>query len=973
MTRIAMRWLYTVVLLMAWLPASAYAALPQLNIDTSQPRQSISVPALNVLEDATGQLQIRDILQPLRALDAPLSGTPSLGYSANAYWLGFNLNGPAGQQYYLELDNPFIDEYELWVYVNNQLSLYRASGDLQPFANRAEPSPSFLLPLPLLGRAASLDIVLRIRSSSNLNLPIRLVPAEQMADLLVGRWLQSGLIVGALLIMGLFHLFKYSSLPERQLGYYCGAVLCGAWYYASSSHITSFLLWSNLPMIQPLESNLSAALALMFSTLFIRSTLHLQQRAVAWTCYLLFACMFINQLAIISDVNDHRWAELATLMTLLAGAVQLGMSLLGLYLKRPYAGSLAMIWAATLVFMTLLPLTRMGVLPPSPLITTLNTYLPVISVFLFGILNGRQLEQLRQALFDSQSQAIDNLEQYQALFRNAGEGIFRCNPQGLLREANPSFLQLAGITATQPQALRHYSIQGLINRASWDAMIAQLTSNRRQVNGECQLQGLDGRSHWVHLSLYEHPEQNCLEGIVVDLSERRQLEQRLSNLAAHDPLTGLLNRRELERQLQESLESRGTHFSQLLYLDLDQFKQVNDLCGHSAGDHLLRQLAGHLQLQLPSNAILARLGGDEFAILLNEVDSDAAMAQAEALRQSVEQFVFTWESRPFRLYASIGLLDLNSGVSDWETALGWADSASQLAKHLGRNRVHRFNPDDGALLEHQRQLQWITRLRAAIEHSHFELFFQPVLPLQKTDHGWHYEVLLRYHEPMSAERIAPGSFLSVAERYGFLGAIDRWVLNSFCQWLANNPQHARQLSQVNINLSAPSLLDPEFHQLLERLLEQHQLPANRLCIEITEMVALGELGASSEWINSLRKRGIKVALDDFGSGFASYAYLRNLPLDILKIDGSFIQGIEHDPINQAMVRSMVQIARQLGLETVAEFVESQASLDCLKKLGIDYAQGYFVGRPQSLNALEDLKAVAQNTPAILSPGLGQLD
>ena len=352
-------------------------------------------------------------------------------------------------------------------------------------------------------------------------------------------------------------------------------------------------------------------------------------------------------------------------------------------------------------------------------------------------------------------------------------------------------------------------------------------------------------------------------------------------------------------------------------------------------------------------AKLARIGGDEFAVLLAHLDAASAMAQAEALRACVEQFVFSWQGRPFRLFVSIGLLELNSAVSDWETALSWADNASHQAKHQGRNRVHRFNPSDGLLLEHQRQLQWITRLRAAIEHQHFELFYQPVLALQHAEDGFHYEILLRYRDPQTGGWVAPGEFLAAAERYGLLGAIDRWVIRRFFDWIGQNPQHLRQLAQVNLNLSGSSLQDNEIHALLSEQLARQQLPGAKLCIEVTEMVALGELGASAEWICNLREQGIKVALDDFGSGFASYAYLRHLPLDVLKIDGTFIRGLEHDPINQAMVSSMQQIAEQLGLKTVAEFVESQATLDCLRSLGIDYAQGYFIDRPQPLENLAD--------------------
>ena len=383
--------------------------------------------------------------------------------------------------------------------------------------------------------------------------------------------------------------------------------------------------------------------------------------------------------------------------------------------------------------------------------------------------------------------------------------------------------------------------------------------------------------------------QDGIEGIVVDLSERRALEERLQQLAAHDALTGLLNRRELERLLAETLGGTAKRrFSHLLLLGLDRFKQVNDLCGHSAGDQLLRQLASQLLHQLPRHAELARVGGDEFAVLLREVDDEAALEQAEQLRRGVEQFVFTWQGRPFRLHASIGMLALGSGVSDWETALNWATSASQLAKHQGRNRVQQFNPADGALLEHQRQLQWITRLREATERGHFELFFQPVQALQQASSGLHYEVLLRYRDPHNGDWISPAQFLDAAARYDFLGAIDRWVIQHLCAWLAANPRHLAQLAQVNVNLSASSLLDSGFHHLLQDELQRHGLPPSKLCIEVTEMVALGELGVSAQWIEQLRGKGLKVALDDFdalGGVVGSFGRISNQRAEL----GAFFQ------------------------------------------------------------------------------------
>jgi diguanylate cyclase (GGDEF)-like protein/PAS domain S-box-containing protein len=946
------RWRPLLLLLLLLAPLAA-ASLPVLELGLQYQPRILEISQVHLLEDPENRLRVEQARKALNEQGQLVQPRSALGYSDSTFWLGFKVKSLSAGQYYLHLGNPFINELEMWVWLEGELQLISAAGADLPFSSRSEMLPSFLLALPAFSNNSSLEVILRVRSSSNLALPMSLVPEQAKPRLLLESWLKIGMISGALLIIGLFHLFRYLVLRDRQLGYYTAAVFCMAWYFASMSGLTSLLFWSELPRVWWFEAYVVGMLGLILSTQFIISLMQIEH---VWVCRLrslLFILIGLVHLLLVVDPYSLLLAQLSNVLMLLTGIFQMSVTLLALHLRRPFAGAMTLIWAAVLVFMLVAPLIRNGLLPRSDFLLELNSYLPLLTVFLFGLLSGRQHELLRKQLIDSQAQSIANLEQYQVLFSNASEGIFRCSRDGVLQQANPSFLALLGRPGMSAAELQQHSLQALFSHADWSALLKRLHPRHPQTKGEYQLLGFDGQQRWVHLSLYEYPGETYLEGIVVDLSERRLLEQRLAVLAAHDPLTGLLNRRELERQLQDSLDGRGEPFTHLLYLDLDQFKQVNDLCGHGAGDLLLRQLATVMGKQLPAHALLARVGGDEFAILLREPDAEAALARAEALRGSVEQFIFTWEDRPFRLFVSIGLLTLDENVSDWETALGWADSASQLAKHQGRNRVHRFNPADGVLLEHQRQLQWITRLRDAIEHDHFELFQQPIMNLQAVDSGAHYELLLRYRDPLSGECIAPGQFLAAAERYGFLAAIDRWVIQRYCAWLESHPQHRARLGQVNINLSAKGLLDPEFHQLLDELIGSGRLPVERVCIEITEMVALGELSESVDWIRGLRRRGMKVALDDFGSGFASYAYLRNLPLDLLKIDGSFISGIEHDPINQAMVRSMLPIARELGLQTVAEFVETRASLECLREIGIDFGQGYFIGHPQPLAQLAD--------------------
>jgi diguanylate cyclase (GGDEF)-like protein/PAS domain S-box-containing protein len=948
-------------LLLAWLFSSqVLAAWPLMSLSAEQLAKPVDVPASLLIEDPSANLTASEVLELIGAQGQRVEGTPRMGYSASAWWVAFQLQAPAASKLNLIIAHPFLDDLEVWLYERDQLVSPFYSGDHRPFLQRGEPYPRFMLSLPRLG-AGPHTLLVRVQSGSAISLPMQLVGANGSNLMLANEWLQTGLLVGALLSLVLLYLIRFSTLREPQLVWFCLTLVGVALYNASLQGLVALLApqWPWLPMQL---ANLANPMMLLGSCLFIAAALRLE---LGWLRHLrngLFALVLLVSAWTIVSYGHYRAYQSLNVLILLTGILQLCMLLLALKQRRPYAPGYLMAWSAALLLLLWVPLGRIGLLPTLPGINYVHVYLPVITLLLFSAMLDKQLERIRQALLRSQTQAIHNLEQYQALFNSSSEGIFRCTLDGELLEANRSFATLLGLTAL-PDNLH---IHALMEKAQWAALTANLREQQQGISQECQLRGLDGHTRWVYLSL--HPQQNYIEGIVVDLSERHALEERLHYLANHDSLTGLLNRRELERLLQASLsQGSGQAFSHLLCLDLDQFKQVNDLCGHAAGDQLLRQLANHLQRQLPNDAVLARLGGDEFAILLHNVEDSAALAQAEQLRQCVEQFVFTWAGRPFRLQASIGLLQLSAAISDWQTALSWADSASQQAKHLGRNQVQQFNPDDGALLEHQRQLQWLTRLREAIDQDHFELFYQPVVALQGPAEGLRYEVLLRYRDPQSGEWISPGQFLGAAERYGLLGAIDRWVLLHLLQWLADNPLHLAQLAQVNINLTASALLSGDFHRLLTSELQRLGIPAHKLCIEVTEMVALGELGVSAQWIEYLRAQGLKVALDDFGSGFASYAYLRHLPLDILKIDGSFIQGIEHDPINQAMVGSMHQIARQLGLSTVAEFVENQATLDCVRGLGVDYAQGYCIARPQPLSQLADPLAGAEQLSLAFNP------
>jgi diguanylate cyclase (GGDEF)-like protein/PAS domain S-box-containing protein len=438
-------------------------------------------------------------------------------------------------------------------------------------------------------------------------------------------------------------------------------------------------------------------------------------------------------------------------------------------------------------------------------------------------------------------------------------------------------------------------------------------------------------------------------GVLVfhDVSESRDLNRRLSYHASHDILTGLVNRTEFENRVERALKSakaRETSYA-LLYLDLDQFKIVNDSCGHSAGDALLGQLGTLLKSKIRWRDTLARLGGDEFGVLLESCSLDEAMSTAETLRVAIGDYMFLWEDRKFRLGVSIGVVPITADNEDVAGLLTAADSACAAAKEAGRNRIHSFQENDIDLMRRRREMQWAARINNALEEDRFELFRQTIQPLQAEEHGAHYEILLRMRDE-SGGIISPGLFIEAAERYGITPKIDRWVLRSAFRWLVSEADERERLALCSINLSGQSLADEKFLPFVIDQFQMSGIDATKICFEITETAAIASYSQANRFINALKELGCKFALDDFGTGLSSFGYLKHFPVDFLKIDGSFVKEILHDPIDREMVRSINEIGHLTGKRTIAEFAENEEIITMLKGMGIDYAQGYGVSEPK---------------------------
>lgn len=438
-----------------------------------------------------------------------------------------------------------------------------------------------------------------------------------------------------------------------------------------------------------------------------------------------------------------------------------------------------------------------------------------------------------------------------------------------------------------------------------------------------------------------------------DITEARRLSQQLSYEASHDALTGLFNRREFELRLNRALETaqvEGVEHA-ICYMDLDQFKIINDSCGHVAGDELLRQLAAELKDQLRTGDTLARLGGDEFGVLLENCPLKYAKRVAATLLQTIGDFQFAWDNKSFTVGASIGLVAVDSTNDNINDLLIAADSACYAAKDHGRNRVHVYQADDKELAQRHGEMQWVIRIKRALEQDRFRLFAQTIAPVDTdANPGKHYEVLVRLVDE-DGNIVPPGAFLPAAERYNISTSIDRWVLRATLDWLRHHTDHLAQLSMCSINLSGLSLGDEGFLDDVILEFSEFGIPPGKICFEITETAAISNLQLAIRFINKLRGLGCKFALDDFGSGLSSFAYLRNLPVDYLKIDGVFVKDIAVDSISLAMVKSINEIGHVMGMQTIAEFVEDDAILAKLAEIGVDFAQGYGIAKPAPIEEL----------------------
>ena len=567
------------------------------------------------------------------------------------------------------------------------------------------------------------------------------------------------------------------------------------------------------------------------------------------------------------------------------------------------------------------------------------------------------LDEKQDALYKEKEKAMITLN-------SIADGVITTDIEGKVLYLNPVAERLTGWRLSEINETLLDDIFQVFDEKSHtkeDNPILKCLKYRQVIISEqhCMLRPKLGDEIFVEDSVaLTRDKSNNITGTVMvfhDVTETRNMAQKLTYQATHDSLTGLINRADFERHLNAVLSQIDEDTEHALcYMDLDQFKVINDTCGHMAGDQLLQNISKLLANRVrKSDDTLARVGGDEFVLLLENCPLNKAEKIARSMCEAVQDYRFVWNDNPFTIGISIGLVPINNSNHEFQDILSKADSSCYMAKEKGRNRVHTYFVDDKELMQRQGEMNVVSSITEAYENDLFQLYYQPIVAMNDlTETTQHYEILIRMLDK-EGNILPPGFFLPAAERYNLVHKVDRWVIRASLNWLARNPLQLENLQCCAINLSGMSLNDEKLFDFIQLQLKKTKVPSEKICFEITETAAITNLSKATGLIAQLRKLGCKTALDDFGSGMSSFAYLKNFPIDYLKIDGVFVKDIISDPIDNAMVKSINDIGHVLGLKTIAEYVEDEEILARLKEIGVDEAQGYHIAKPQPLDQLSD--------------------
>jgi diguanylate cyclase (GGDEF)-like protein/PAS domain S-box-containing protein len=575
-----------------------------------------------------------------------------------------------------------------------------------------------------------------------------------------------------------------------------------------------------------------------------------------------------------------------------------------------------------------------------------------IGVMLIGVAIISREQSIQVVNSKVQLKQISKLQQYNDLFQHAAEGLYTAKPNGELIHVNPAICSLFGYQNSEAFLQRHSHLASFFaDTKDADLLLGELSIQQTVLGKEVKGKRSDGVEFWFSISCQlKKVEDNTLHfGSLFDITERRLHQINLQYLNTHDQLTGLYNRRCFLQIMNDRIKGLDAFVGKfaLVFLDVDQFKVINDTCGHSAGDIFIKELSHELYEVVGDKYPFARLSADQFGLLVGFENSNELRSLAQALLAQVRKFEFKWDRHVFSQSVSIGIAAYEASIPSGEELLSFADTACLIAKESGRDKIHIYSADMEMHSSYQRDLYWVNEIKCALKEESFELFYQHYRPLGKADELDYYEILVRLRTKEN-DLVAPEFFMSSAEKANISHHIDKCVIEGYFSWLNANNEYIKSLGKVNINLSGFSLSDDDFRFFLLNAFEKYHIPHEKVCFEITETMAIIRMNDAIAFMQEFKKLGCTFALDDFGTGFSSYSYLKNLPVDYLKIDGNFIRDILNDKIDLAMVTSIRDVAEAMKIKTVAEFVETKDIMVQIAKLGVDYAQGFCIAKPEPL-------------------------
>jgi len=563
----------------------------------------------------------------------------------------------------------------------------------------------------------------------------------------------------------------------------------------------------------------------------------------------------------------------------------------------------------------------------------------IASALMTAVALAEKLRQERSARLAAQRETVEVLEKFKENYNSMPIGLFSVSENGSISLSNPAFRAMFGVgEGKDSDPSQHFD--SFVGEGSF-ARISTASDNNGEEDVELYAKSVDQTGHWFLARVTRKGQ--SIEGSIQDISARKAAEGKLKHLVDHDHLTGLLNRRGLETRIANAITMvNGGVDCAIAYVDLDRFKLINDLHGHGIGDALLQQAARRLSVSVRTRDCVARIA-DSFVVIFFDCPEHEILGLTERLREAIAENVFEVDDKALALTSSIGVVSFEKEMSVVD-AMAAADRACSEAKSRGRNCVVRLTDQDAALRSHLEELKVVADLQKHVPTERYFLEFQPIVALQSPMNSLCYEVLIRMRGE-HGQVVPPGKFIGAAERNGLMSQIDRWVLRSTLEWLDNHPEHRDRLGFATINISGASLNDNRFVDDAFSMIAEHPLAMPKLCFEITESVALHDLGSTRRFVDRVRMYGSKLALDDFGAGYTSFNYLKEIPADFIKIDGSFVKDINLNPANYAITRTIVDLTHELGMRSIAEWAETPDTIAALIELGVDYGQGFGLVRP----------------------------